>query len=205
MQRCTQQPGRCPHQNRPVGEVCPASLLMPTPLPAKLTCEQVILICSFSSHSRRKSIITCRAASISLKLHVILRLRCQRSRYVPLTTQPGRMLQRAPTASSWRLHAAQIYAGHEAHLGLVVYCQNHFCASCILKCLHEQPMPFRTPLPDSWLALKSLFRCSTDVHLYLMDDHWLVGEVHNRLGHRQCQRAEPRSIPANKNQGFHGG
>lgn len=35
-------------------------------LPAELTCEQVILICSFSSHSRRKSIITCRAASISL-------------------------------------------------------------------------------------------------------------------------------------------
>ena len=56
---------------RPVGEPPPPPPPPPRAaqanlLPAKLTCEQVILICSFSSHSRRKSIITCRAAGISL-------------------------------------------------------------------------------------------------------------------------------------------
>jgi hypothetical protein len=39
---------------------------------------------------------------------------------------------------------------------------------------------------------------------HLVQDHGLVGEVHERLGHAKSERPQPGAEPTDENQGLHG-
>ena len=45
---------------------------------------------------------------------------------------------------------------------------------------------------------------NSGLNSHLVQDHGLVGKVHQRLGHTQCQWPQPGAEPSDQNQSLHG-
>ncbi len=96
-----------------------------------------------------------------------------------------------------------------SHLGLVIDGQDDLCHASVLQGLQ----PFTTVRIRFGQAHRHALSCSRicakavvgqrDANLDLMDDHRLVGEVDDRLGHRQGERPKPCAVASHKDQSLH--
>lgn len=69
--------------------------------------------------------------------------------------------------------------------------------------VHEMSLAIIKQIGRGRMQVPGMTLWAREAHLYLVDDHGLVGKVHDRFGHRQRQGAQTCAIATHENEGLH--